>query len=88
VVALGVGSVLAITAKHDYDSVASECPAAGCSQDGYDTRNGARLRGDVATVVIGVGAVAAVGGALLWWLVPATRGPHVSVGLGSLGGTF
>jgi hypothetical protein len=88
VVALGIGSVLALTAKHDYDSVSAECPAAGCSQDGYDVRNGARLRGDVATVVLGVGVVAVVGGVLTWWLAPPPRGPHVSVGLGTLGGSF
>ncbi len=88
VAGLGVGAVLAITAKHDYDSVASECPAAGCNQDGYDVRNGARFRGDVATVVIGVGAAAVVGGVLMWWLAPPSPASQVSVGLGTVGVRF
>jgi hypothetical protein len=88
VVALGVGGVIAFTAKQDYDSVASECPAAGCSQSGYDARNDARFRGDVATVVIGVGAAAVVGGALMWWLAPRSTKAGVSVGLGTVGVSF
>jgi len=79
VVALGVGGVLAFTAKNDYDSAASECPAAGCSQDGYDTRTDARTRGDIATVFIGAGAAAVVGGALMWWLSPRSS-DRISVG--------
>jgi hypothetical protein len=88
VVGIAVGGVLAITAKNDYDSVAGECPAAGCNQQGYDTRNGARFRGDVATVVIGVGAAAVVGGVVMWWLAPQSPGAQVSVGLGTVGVRF
>jgi hypothetical protein len=87
VVALGIGSVVALAAKSDYDSVAGECPSIGCNQDGYDTRNDARTRGDIATVVIGVGAAAVVGGALMWWLSPRPL-EHVSVGPGGVTVTF
>jgi hypothetical protein len=79
VVALGVGGALALSAKSRYDSVASECPAAGCNFDGYDTRTSARSRADVATVVLAVGAAAAAGGALLWVLAPSRP---VSAGVG------
>jgi hypothetical protein len=88
VVGIAVGGVLAITAKNDYDSVASECPAAGCNQDGYDVRNGARFRGDVATVVIGVGAAAVVGGVVMWWLAPQSPDSQVTVGVGTVAVAF
>ncbi len=92
VVALGIGTVVAIAAKHDYDSAAPECPAAGCTQDGFDARNDARSRGDIATGVVVGGAVAVVGGALMWWLAPRSASPQsggqVTVGPGSVRVTF
>jgi hypothetical protein len=91
-VAIGVGTVIAITAKHDYDSAAYECPAAGCNQDGFNARNDARSRGDIATGVIVGGAVAVVGGVVMWWLAPASVNAHVggqvTVGPGSVRVTF
>jgi hypothetical protein len=66
VVAVGIGGYLALSAKHDYDAVSGECPARGCSTDGYDARQSARSRGDVATVTMGIGAAAVAGGALVW----------------------
>jgi anti-sigma-K factor RskA len=92
VLAIGVGSVVAITAKHDYDAAANQCPAVGCSEDGYNARNDARSRGDIATGVLAGGAVAVVGGVLMWWLAPRPAGPplsgQVTVGLGTVGVTF
>jgi hypothetical protein len=88
VVAIGVGGVIAFTAKQDYDSAAGQCPAVGCNQTGFDARNDARFRGDVATVVIGAGAAAVLGGALMWWLAPRSTRAHVSVGLGTVGVRF
>jgi len=93
IVAIGIGTVVAITAKHDYDAVAAECPAVGCSEEGFNARNDARSRGDIATGVIVGGAAAVVGGALMWWLAPrsvnATQvGGHVTVGPGSVRVTF
>jgi hypothetical protein len=80
VVAIGVGGGLALGAKSQYDSVASQCPANVCSQNGYDTRNDARSRADVATVVMSVGAAVAASGVVLWLLEPSQR---TSVGIGS-----
>jgi hypothetical protein len=83
VVAIGVGGGLALGAKSQYDSVANQCSAQGCSQAGYDTRNDARSRADVATVVMVVGAAVAAGGVVLWLLEPSQRAPSVpGVGIG------
>ena len=79
VVAVGVGGGLALGAKSQYDSAAAQCPAQGCNQAGYDTRNDARSRADVATVVMVVGAAVAAGGVVLWLLEPSQR---TSVGIG------
>ena len=84
VVAVGVGGGLALGAKSQYDSVASQCPAQGCTQAGYDTRNDARSRADVATVVMVVGAAVAAGGVVLWLLEPSQR-TSVGIGPGSVG---
>ncbi len=87
-VAIGVGTVLAVTAKHDYDSVASGCSPAGCDQNAFDVRNGARFRGDIATLVISVGLAAVVGGGVLWWTSPGPSAPGASAGPGGLGFRF
>ncbi len=91
-VAIGIGTVVAITAKHDYDAVAAECPTAGCNEGGFNARNDARSRGDIATGVIVGGAAAVVGGALMWWLAPRSASPQVggqvTVGPGSVRVTF
>lgn len=79
VVAIGVGGGLALGAKSQYDSVAAQCPSQGCTQAGFDTRNDARSRADVATVVMVVGAAVAASGVVLWLLEPSQR---ASVGVG------
>jgi hypothetical protein len=84
-VAIGVGGYLALSAKGDYGSVAGECTARGCNQDGFDVRNSARSRADVATVFMGVGATALVGGAIAWWLAPGHGAAHAALGPGSVG---
>lgn len=84
VVAIGVGGGLALGAKSQYDSVATECFPQGCTQAGYDTRNDARSRADVATVVMVVGAVVAAGGVVLWLLEPSQR-TAVGIGPGTVG---
>jgi hypothetical protein len=88
VVTVAVGGALALSAKHDYDAVAGECSPVGCTQDGFDARNAARSRGDVASAVMGIGAAVAVGGALLWIFAPTTGDAHVAVGPGSIRVTF
>ena len=88
-VSVGVGGVLALSAKSSYDSVASECGSRGCSRNGFDVRNGARSQADVASVVMAVGAAAIAGGAVLWLVDPS---PRVRVGFApggvALGGTL
>jgi hypothetical protein len=84
VVAVGVGGGLALGAKSQYDSVAGQCSAQGCTQAGYDTRNDARSRADVATVVMVVGAAVAAGGAVLWLLEPSQR-TSIGIGPGTVG---
>jgi hypothetical protein len=88
VVAVGIGGYLALSAKSDYDAVSGECPARGCSTDGYDARQSARSRGDVATVTMGIGAAAIAGGALVWLFGSDAHGDatraSVAVGPGSL----
>jgi hypothetical protein len=77
-VAVGVGGYLALSAKSDYQSVATECPLNVCDQRGYDVRNSARSQADVATITMAVGGVAALGGLLTWLLVPSADGGHAS----------
>ena len=88
-VSVGVGGYLALSAKSSYDSVASECGPRGCTQNGFDVRNSARSQADVATVVLGVGAAAILGGVVVWLVDPS---PRVRVGVGpggvALGGTL
>ncbi|HEY6461950.1 MAG TPA: hypothetical protein VIY73_17410, partial [Polyangiaceae bacterium] len=83
VVGLGVGAYLALGAKSDYDGVASECSARGCDAHGFEVRNAARTRADVATVVLGVGAAAIVGGAIVWLAQPSAD-THVGLSLGGV----
>jgi hypothetical protein len=86
VVAIGVGGYLALNAKSDYGSVAGECTARGCSQNGFDVRNSARSQADVATGFLVAGAAAVVGGGLVWWLAPAGNGgAQAVIGPGSVG---
>jgi hypothetical protein len=82
VVAVGVGSYVALRAKSDYDGVS--CGAHGCDQNAYNVRTDARSRADVASVVIGVGAAAAASGLLLWLLEPARDRPGVALGPGTV----
>lgn len=88
IAALGIGTVLAVTAKHDYDSVAAECSPAGCDRNGYDVRNGARFRGDVATVVLGAGLAAVVAGTVLYIVDPGGSAHKVVAGADGVGLRF
>jgi hypothetical protein len=81
-VAVGVGGYLALSAKSDYDSVGADCQANICNQRGYDVRNSARSQADVATITMTVGGVAAVGGLLMWLLVPSADSGHASSSAG------
>jgi hypothetical protein len=91
VVALGVGGVIAFSAKGAYtDARDAHCTGGVCDADGKRLTDDARTRANTATIVMGVGAVLAVGGAILWLTAPSaseskTGITHVNVGLGSIG---
>jgi serine/threonine-protein kinase len=85
VVAVGAGGGVALSAKSNYDAVASQCPARGCSTSAFDVRESARSQADAATVAMVVGAAAFAGGALLFFLAPGsgsaeTGRPVVGIG--------
>lgn len=97
-VAVGIGGYLALDARRAWrgsneDGHCSPAPGGGedrCTARGLEIRADAREGGDRATIVMGVGAAAVVGGALWYLLTPAGSTPQsarlrVDVGLGSLG---
>jgi hypothetical protein len=84
VAAVGVGAVLAVVAKANYESVASQCTP-GCSETAFQTRTKARSLADVATYVIVPGAAAFAAGALLWIGDPGRTRLQVAIGPASVG---
>jgi hypothetical protein len=68
--AIGVGSVLALSAKSDYDD-APGCSGNICQQAGFDQRNSAIDQAGTATIVFGVGTAGLIAGAILWMLAPS-----------------
>ncbi|GAC1553534.1 MAG: hypothetical protein NVS3B10_15270 [Polyangiales bacterium] len=90
VVAMGVGGILGLSAKSKYDG--ASCTGNLCDGPGLQTRDDARSKGNLATVVFAVGAAALIGGGVLWLTAPsgeptAAQGsaPKVTAGL-TLGG--
>ncbi len=69
VIAIGAAGGVALAAKSNYDSVASQCPS-GCVPSAYDVRVNARSQADAASVAMAIGAAAVAGGALLFFLAP------------------
>ena len=71
VVGIGVGGVLALSAKSQWGDTAGHCNDAGvCDPTGIDARSNARSKGNLATVVMGLGVVAVAAGAVLWFTAP------------------
>lgn len=94
---LGGGVVLGYTAKRAYDDVpctAGNGPPTGCSPAELDDIDAARSRGNVGTIVGGVGIAALAAGALLYLTAPDDRPVEVAPivtdrGLGvAFGGRF
>lgn len=84
VVLVGVGTALAFSARAKYQS--AECEDANvCAPGPYQQRNDARARGNVATVVIGVGAAALATGVVLYLLAPTSS---TRVGFSARGAVF
>jgi hypothetical protein len=84
VVTAAVGVVLALTAKSSYDGAFNDgdCVRATllCNASGQSQTGGARSQASVGGVLIGVGAVLAAGGGVLFFLGPRT-GAAASTGL-------
>lgn len=73
VIALGVGSGLAIGAKSKYDEAKGDCTGSSCPSDPYDKIDEARTQGNIATVLMIGGGVAAAAGVTMWFLAPRSR---------------
>jgi len=86
VIGIATGGVLGLLAKAKYNTAADHCSDAGCDPTGVDIRDSAFARGNVATVVMGVGAALAVGGAVVWIAAPSPpSGARANLGSPSLG---
>ena len=72
IVGVAVGGIFALNAKSKYNDSLKSCPSDKnlCTPDGVSQRDDARSAGNVATVALGVGAVAIVAGAVLWLTAP------------------
>ena len=88
-VALGVGGYLALDAKSDYSAAKERCDGIWCDPGPYEDVERAQKQGNVATVVMSVGAAAVVTGGVLWFVAPrrsekrAGAGPRLErVGVG------
>jgi serine/threonine-protein kinase len=77
--ALGVGGILGLTAKSQYNTAAGEtgAPRHTDSQSAYDA-------GNVATIVVGVGGAVAAAGLVLWLTAPSAA-PSASPQVGTDG---
>jgi hypothetical protein len=85
-IGLGVGGLLGLSAKSSYDDARRlHCPTGACDPQGLSGIADAQGRARVATVFVGVGAVVAATGVVLWLAAPsgaeAKTGVH-AVGLG------
>lgn len=77
VVGLGLGGVLALDAKSKYDDSLAFCETSDpnrCDSEGVSLRDDARSRGNLATVAVGLGAVALAGGIVILVSTPEQAG--------------
>lgn len=78
IVGLGIGTAFAVVAKGKYNDSLPNCHRDDpnvCNQAGVNTRNDARDAGNVASIAVGVGAAALVGGAVIWLTAPRAGSP-------------
>lgn len=78
---LGLGTVFAVIAKNKYNDSLPNCRPDDpntCNSTGVSTRNDARDAGNVASIALGVGAAALVGGAVIWLTAPHAGSPPAS----------
>jgi hypothetical protein len=65
-IAVGIGGIVALMAKSQFDNAVGEI-----GQQRVNDSSSAASQGNVASVVMGVGAAVAVGGAVVWLLAPS-----------------
>ncbi len=88
---LTAGGVLGLGAKSQYNDGQSLCTASGCPAQTRSIEQAAVTRGNVATVMVGVGAAALIGAGVLWLTTPSSKAQSGSarrsleVGLGPFG---
>jgi hypothetical protein len=95
IVVAGIGGIVGLAAKSSYSSAKTDhCPGGTCDLQGKQLTDDARGRAGTATIVVGVGALLAIGGTVLWLAAPSDEPKvgvtNVGLGLGSLtiGGRF
>lgn len=68
------GSVVALSAKSQYNDSSAHCNAADiCDQAGVDARSGAKSKGNLASLLWGVGIVGLAAGTVLWFTAPPSE---------------
>lgn len=88
--AIGIGSAVALSAQSSYDDTIGRCPGMICnSLDDKNTIDDARSRGDVATLIWIGGLAALATGTVLWVTEPRQSGdvtarPMLGPGLGGI----
>ena len=85
VIGLGVGAGFAISAKSKYDESLHSCGSDDknfCREPGFSLREDARAAGTVATIAVGLGAVALATGVVLLLTAPSSEGAHVALAPG------
>ena len=84
VVSLGLGVGLGLSARAKFRDADAHCLGDLCDAAGARMSDDARRQGRIATLALGVGAAAMVGGAILWLTAPKTS-TTTTVGLGPQG---
>lgn len=64
--AIGGGLAAAFSAKARYDDADPHCDATGCDETGASIQHGAVVQGNIATALVGLGALCAAAGVYLW----------------------
>jgi tetratricopeptide (TPR) repeat protein len=88
---IAVGSVFGVMARSSWNDSRSDCDETGCGPTGYDQALSAYHKGNIATVLVGVGVAAVGTGVILWLTAPKEGATQAriapSVGPGSVGVT-
>jgi hypothetical protein len=75
---IAVGGFLGLGAKSKFDDSSGHCDATGCDAEGLTMRRDAVDAGNLATIVVGAGAVTAVVGTVLWLTAPHAARPSTA----------